>query len=129
MFQALKKAENKVIEANKNQLLKGENQLGDIVGVYSPYTEIYADRDGILTDKTPGSPYNFNWSGDFYDGFNLSISGDEATISSVGVGSGDKKEFLTTSNLFGLNDENLKEIIQSEIIPFINQFARNTIGI
>jgi len=129
LFIAVKKAENKFIELNKRQLLKGENQEGNVVGEYSPYTEGFADRDGILTDKTPNSPYNFQWTGDFYKGFSLSISGSEATIFSTGIGSGEKADFLTSENLFGLNDKNLSNVIREEILPFINNFARTTLKI
>ena len=129
MFKALKIAENKVLEANRFQLLKGENSEKKIVGEYSPFTEIFADRDGISTPKTPNSPFNFNWTGEFLKGFELSISGDEATISSTGTGSGGKQAFLTSNNLFGLNDENLKVIIRTEILPFIHKFARQTLKV
>ena len=129
LFKAVKEAENKFIEFNKAQLGSGENIYGGIVGLYAESTQGYADRDGISNKKPVGEPYYFDWFGDFYKGFNLSISGEEATISSTGVGSGDKKEFLTTNNLFGLNNENLTKVIKDEIIPFINRFARATLKI
>ena len=127
IFDAIKKAQKLFLEANKNQLLKGENSEGQIVGEYSPYTEVFADRDGIFTPKTPGSPYNFNWTGEFLKGFFLNVDNDGVTIGSSGVGTGGKKDFLTNENLFGLTDENLSKIIQKEIIPFINTFARKTL--
>ena len=102
LFIAVKKAENKFIALNKSQLLRGENQQGKVVGEYSPYTEGFADRDGVLTDKTPNAPYNFQWTGDFYKGFSLTVSGEEATIFSTGIGTGGKADFLTTNNLLGL---------------------------
>jgi len=129
LFLAVKKSEAEFIKLNKGQLAQGKNAEDKIVGEYSPFTEVFADRDGIATSKTPGSPYNFQWSGDFYDGFSLSVTGTEATIFSTGIGSGGKKEFLTTNNLFGLNNENLAKVIKDEIIPFINNFARTTLNI
>ena len=127
IFEGLKLAEAKVIQANKNQLVLGKDVEGNVVGEYSPYTEAFAEK--IFTPKTPGMPYNFQWTGEFYKGFNLKVSGEEATISSTGVGSGGKKEFLTTNNLFGLNEEELGVIIQKEILPFIQKFSRETLNI
>jgi len=129
LFIAVKKAENKFIEFNKRQLAIGDNADGEQVGVYAKSTQGYADSDGISTSKSAGDPYNFDWFGDFYKGFGLSVSGDEATIFSTGIGSGDKANFLTTNNLFGLNDDNLSNVIREEILPFINNFARRTLKI
>ena len=129
MFQAIKKVEGQAIKANKLQLVKGENVEGDIVGNYAKTTQAFADRDGIYAPKKFGDPYNFTWSENFFGGFKLALGNNHVTLFSTGIGSGDKKEFLTTNNLFGLNDENLKLIIQQEIIPFINKFARATLKI
>jgi len=129
LFLAVKKAENKFIELNKFQLGQGENTKGGIVGLYAESTQGYADRDGISNKKPVGEPYYFDWFGDFYKGFGLTVSNNEATIFSTGIGSGDKADFLTTSDLFGLNDENLDKLIREEILPFINNFARTTLKI
>jgi len=129
LFLAVKKAEDKFIALNKSQLDKGEDYLGNIVGHYSKHTQGYADADGIRKSKKEGDPYNFDWFGDFFDGFKLGINGDEATILSNALGSDSKLDFLTTHNLFGLNDENLAKVIKEEILPFINNFARRTLKI
>lgn len=129
MFVAIKKAENEFIALNKIQLGSGENIYGGIVGLYAESTQGYADRDGISNKKPVGEPYYFDWFGNFYKGFELSINGDEATISSKGVGSGDKADFLTQSDLFGLNDKNLDTLIRTKILPFIHKFARTTLKI
>jgi len=131
IFKALKEAEVAVLQANKEQLSRGENAEKKIVGEYAIRTEEYADAKGTFTNvpKDAGMPYNFNWTGEFLKGFTLSVSTTEARINSTGVGSGGKREFLTSENLFGLNDENLKKIIQSEILPFIHSFARKTLNI
>ena len=129
LFLAIKKAEDKFIEFNKSQLGSGENIFGSIVGLYAESTQSYADRDGISNKKPVGEPYYFDWFGDFYKGFGLSVNGDEATIFSTGIGSGDKANFLTSSNLFGLSDKNLDILIKTEISPFINKFAREILKI
>lgn len=129
MFLAIKKAENKFIEANKSQLSKGENIYSDIVGRYKKRTQEYADADGINKSKQEGDPYNFDWFGNFFDGFKLSVSNDEVTILSNVQGTTEKLNFLNTNNLYGLNDENLKIRIQEDILPFIHKFVRVTLNI
>ena len=129
LFIAIKKVEGEAIKANKLQLVKGEDVEGNNVGNYALSTQGYANADGIPVPKKFGEPYNFTWSNKFFGGFKLALGNDHITLYSTGVGSGNKKAFLTTNNLFGLNDENLKVIIQKEIIPFINSFARQTLNI
>jgi len=129
IFQAIKDSREELIKRNKRQLTKGEDIFGDIVGTYAKSTQGHADRDGIPTPKKEGEPYNFIWFGDLFDGFDLEVTKDTATIFSTGVGSGDKKEFLTESNLFGLNNDNLKEVIRKDVLPFIQKYAKNVIGI
>lgn len=129
LFKAVRSVEDKIIQLNQSQLAIGRDKDNVQVGVYADITAKYAEEGNVLQSKDAGSPYNFQWSGDFFDGFNLSVSGVEATISSKGVGSGGKKEFLTTSNLFGLNEENLAKIIQSDILPFIQKHAKSVLGI
>lgn len=130
IFKALKEAEVAVLKANKEQLDKGDDSEGNPVGVYDKVTEMMAEFSPKPNKpKEEGKPYNFDWTSKFLKGFTLSVSGTEATISSTGVGSGGKREFLTTHNLFGLNDDNLSIIIKKEIIPFIHSFARKTLNI
>lgn len=131
LFLAVKKAEDKFIAFNKLQLSEGKNALGVEVGKYKVRTQTIADlfEPKPIKPKEAGSPYNFQWSGDFFDGFKLGINGDEATILSNALGSDDKLHFLTSNNLFGLNDENLAKVIKEEILPFINNFARRTLKI
>jgi len=129
LFSAVKKAEDEFIRLNKSQLAQGEDYLGNIVGVYAKDTQWYADYEGVSVPKTAGDPYNFSWTDDFYKGFELTIKGDEAVISSKGVGSGSKKNFLINSNLFGLNNENLDKVIKDEILPFLLKFSRKTLNI
>jgi len=127
LFIAVKKAEVEFIKFNEIQLDKGENALKEEVGRYAKSTKGYADYENIDERKTFDTPYNFQWFGTFRKGFSLTVSGEEATIFSTGIGTGGKADFLTTNNLFGLNDENLSKVIKDEILPFIHNFARTTL--
>lgn len=129
LFQAVEKVKEEILKKNKNQLLQGKDVDDKVVGEYSPYTEIFADRDGITTPKTPNSPYNFNWSGEFLKGLYLDIQGEEAIISSTGLGSGNKYTFLTTENLLGSTEKDLQIIIQNDILPILQKDIINILGI
>ena len=129
LFIAIKKAEGIAIKANKLQLVKGEDVDGDIIGHYAESTQAFADRDNIFAPKKFGDPYNFTWSENFFSGFKLALANDHVTLFSTSVGSGSKKEFLTTNNLFGLNNDNLEKVIKDEILPFIHKFARQTLKV
>lgn len=131
IFKALKKAQTDVLNANREQLSQGKRPDNTIVGVYAKATEGFANRDSTFTsvEKKQGQPYNFQWTAEFFKGFQLDVSGDEATISSTGVGSGGKQSFLTQSGLFGLSDDALSIVIRKDILPFINNFARKTLNI
>ena len=129
LFIAIKKVEGKFIKDNKLQLTKGKNVEDEIVGTYALSTQGYANAEGIYAPKKFGEPYNFTWSENFFGGFKLALGNEHVTLFSTGIGNGDKKEFLTTNNLFGLSDENLKIRIREDILPFINKFARVTLNI
>ena len=65
--------EDKVMDILRNfQLAKGKNSKGEIIGRYSAQTALYATIDPEpITDKVPGAPYNFQWTGGLFDGMKL----------------------------------------------------------
>ena len=134
IFKALKSAENLILLANKGQLSDNINREGTPFENYASTTEThwrYVDppRSGMFDYKVTSNKYNFDWSGNFLKGLNLKIEGDEGVISSTGMGDLGKEGFIIEQKAIGLTDENLKKIIQSEILPFIHSFARKTLNI
>lgn len=60
-----------------NQLAKGLDSSGAVVGVYSWATDVYYANDPQnkpRASKTKGEPYNFEWSGEFYDSMNIKVN-------------------------------------------------------
>lgn len=57
-----------IVENQKEQLSKGENNKGGIIGTYTPFTEFIASRLNPLKPKKAGQPYNFQWSGNLFKG-------------------------------------------------------------
>jgi hypothetical protein len=135
VFQALKEAENKVILLNKEQIDKGESVDGDKAKNYAYITEHHfrhVDRprtEELFNYKVQSNIYNYDWSGKFLDGFEISVTNKDATIFSTGIGSGEKASFLLSENLFGLNEENLKKVIKEDILPFIQKYAKSVLQI
>ena len=131
LFKAVREAENLILRLNKEQVSRGEDIEGSVVGTYAYSTEGYADADGIHNSdsKQGGRNYNFYWHGNFVEGFRLESSGYEAIITSDGLGDGGKKAFLLESNVLGLNDDNLKRVIQEELIPNLQKFVRTALNL
>ena len=133
IFRALESAKDLVLSANKGQLSDNINRDGTPFEKYKDSTEMhwrYKDppRSGMFDYKVTTNRYNFDWSGDFLKGLNLTIDGEEAVISSTGMDGG-KEALVNSTDALGLTDENLKKIIQSKILPELNSFARKTLNI
>ena len=134
MFKAIKQAEKKIIELNKLQLSLGKNREDEENTSYADSTQNYwryvnPPANNYLFDyKVVKNPYNFEWSGDLLKGLKLEVSDELATIYSTNTNGG-KDFYIIKEKAFGLNDDNLKLIIQTKVIPFINKLARATLKI
>lgn len=61
----------------ENQLAKGKDSSGSVVGVYSWTTEVYYAKDPQNKPRKPkvkGEPYNFEWSGELFDSMNIKVN-------------------------------------------------------
>lgn len=115
--------ENKftIIERLKSwQWAKGLGSDGNIVGTYADSTQEYADADNIKTDKPPGAPYNFYWSGDAMENLYLkSINKAQGTYN-ISTIAGKKKLFdQEFGEMFDLTDENNEWINKNIIEPYV----------
>jgi len=134
LFKALKDAEKLIIDLNKSQLKNNEDRSGILFSNYAYSTENHwrhVDRpktQELFDYKVVENKYNFEWSGDFFEGLNLSISGDEAIIDSTGM-SGEKEGFIRASEAMGLKVDNLKVVIKTRLLPHLHKFARTTLNI
>lgn len=132
-YKYIRSIESVFINLNVEQLENSKGSDGNLLehkdsqkykGVYAESTQGFANLDGITTPKTAGDPYNFLWSGDFLDGFELFIKNGDLELFSTGTGSGDKKEFFDGyEHLFSLTDENLYKVIDESLLPyFLNYY-------
>jgi hypothetical protein len=115
VFTEIKRHEALFVEAQKEQLNKGENFRGKVFGTYSPATEEIAKGENTRQPKIAGEPYNFEYYGDFFDGMYLAVFEDNALFFSDDP----KTRFLITKykDLFGLQPESLSKLIKTTILP------------
>ena len=134
LFNEIRRIEQDFFNLNIGQIEESEDSFGEILnnkdkrfgGVYTEATEEIAKLENPVAPKKAGEPYNFLWTGDFLSGFELTISGETASLKSTGTGSGDKKAFFDGyENLFGLTDESLNRVISEKLLPFFIQYYRN----
>ena len=113
-----------IIEIIKeNQLAKGLNSYGNIIGTYASITRKYAYNSKKAygypnSDKKKGQPYDMQWSGDLFKSLNLkgNSSKNEFTIFS----SNGKIEFLEKEfnmELSDLTKENNDWVNENILLP------------
>tara|TARA_R110000782_G_scaffold134683_6_gene227026 strand:+ start:43 stop:489 length:447 start_codon:yes stop_codon:yes gene_type:complete len=111
----IKENEKEIIQVNQQELSQGRNFLGQSVGLYSKTTELLSKDTNPRRPKKAGQPYNFEDTGDLFDGMFLKLTGVKLKIDSKGKGDQDKKLFISQNELLGFDDKS-EEIINYEII-------------
>ena len=102
----------------ETQLSKGLGSDGELLGTYSKYTEIISIFEEPKPRKTKreGSPYNFEWTGKYFDAFDIDFEDEE----SFSLFSKDAKAKLLNDK-FGeietLTDQNNKIVNQEILLP------------
>ena len=123
LFVEIKRYENIFVRLQKEQLNKGEDNEGDLFGTYTEATQKIAALERPRKPKVAGQPYNFEYTGGLFDGMELRVSENQAYFFSTDS----KTEELIGKydGLFGLQPENLKEVISNVIAPaFILQIRK-----
>jgi hypothetical protein len=103
------------------QLALGKDSNGNSLGVYSEFTQSYADRDGLSIPKTKGQPYNFQWSSDTFNSMGLfATKKGEFDIFSIDG----KKDLLESiyGEIFDLTEENNLYVNIEIILPTLQQY-------
>jgi len=112
----IKENKNQIVQVNQIALDKGENYLGQTVGLYSKATELISKESPTPNQpKKAGSPYNFDWSGNLLERMFITYSNSKIKFDSRGKGDNQKQLFVSINRLLGV-DENGEKIINFEII-------------
>lgn len=115
VFDLVRRYENVFVNLQKQQLSQGQDIFGNTIGEYSQLTEQIAQLENPRKPKIAGEPYNFEWTGNFFDGIRLEVRRDTAIFSS----SDSKTPLLVAQygDIFGLSDENLTEVVSRVLLP------------
>ena len=116
LFKFIRSIEKELLDKNKNQIQENSQDIfGNPIGFYSQATEVISKGK-----KKKGEPFSGVDTGDFFKGFYMQEVSGVLRFSST-----DPKtnKILNSNNwlsneLFGLSDENLKEIIKHRLLPF-----------
>lgn len=126
-FDQLKKLERDIVRLNKERLSGGEDLDGSIYGVYTEGTQEFAQTENPRKPKVAGTAYNFEWTGGLFDGMYLIIEEDY-----IEVWSKDKKAALLNiefPGIFGLQDQQLAQLLQQKVYPIFMGELRKQLGL
>lgn len=136
LFNFIKSIQAKFTDLNKEQLFKESQDIfGNPIGYYSQATEWITTNQALLGQRTDikreGEPFNLKDTGDFLKGLYIDVQQGKIYFSSK-----DSKTDLILSNdsllsneLFGLQDDNLRELIRKDLLPFVLQYQRKVLDV
>lgn len=122
-----------ILRANRiDQLVHGLDSNNEIIGVYSPTTDISSEGltfnfEGVRVEKIAGEPYNFIDSGQFFNSFEVLVSSDGSFEIEADDSSG-KDTPLTKKygkDILGLTDDNKNELVEKIIQLFIEKIREH----
>lgn len=116
-----------VIDMNAEEQLfeRGENRLGVSIADYRPYSPVTIEEK-----RMRGQPYNrvtLRDTGDFESSFYIRYSGDSFEIT-ASDGKTDDLVRKYGKEIFGLNRDNLDELIRTYMLPFLREKLIETIN-
>ena len=110
------------------QLAKGLNSFGNPLawnkgtGFYAKSTQSFANRDNIGVPKTKGAPYNFQWSGEFFDNMKLEdVNKSENTYEITTIQGKQKLLESVYGDIIDLTPENNDFVNKTIIEPYLAQ--------
>lgn len=118
-FGVLKRLESFIIDLNQLQLSNDQNIFGASLGVYSPKTEEIAKTQNTRQPKIAGQPYNFEWTGELFDGMYIIFTTNTADIFSRDP----KAAFIEDKygDIFGLTEEHKTELVTQKVLPLLTE--------
>ncbi len=127
LFSYIKLIENNFLTLEKERIHdKSEDIFGKPLGYYSEATESITGGE-----KRAGDPFTGVDTGDFFKGFYMRIQGDKLFFGSTDSKTDEilKSKHWLTHELFGQSDEDLRIIIDENILPFLHLTTRKILKI
>lgn len=123
----IRSIEKQIIDKNKEQIeIDSKDIHGKAIGYYSYATELITGGS-----KKQGDPFTGKDTGNWFDGFYMQEVSGVLSFGSTDPKTNDilSSEHWLSEDLFGLTDENLTEIIEEQILPFIIRNSRSILDI
>ncbi len=126
LFNFIKFSKDKFLQMEKDRLFNESKDIfGDALGFYSYATEIITKGA-----KKKGEPFDAYESGDL---FKLMYMQETSGVLRFGSTSPHWAEILKSKSwlsheLFGLSDQQLNKMIETELLPFVQQNTREILG-
>lgn len=120
LFKFIRTLEEELAAYNRATLFEESQDVdGKPIGFYSPGTEIITDGR-----KKAGEPFDLKETGVFLESIFTKVQTD-----SIFFGATDPKlteifQNLLTTNIFGLQDEDLKKVVDTRLLPFLLKYFR-----
>lgn len=127
LFKFIKSVSAYMVELNKKQINEDSQDIyGKAIGFYSRATELITNGA-----KGAGEPFTGKDTGSFLDKFYVTVLDDIFYFGSTDPKTDDilDSPHWLSSSLFGLTDENLKEVIETRIKPFVLNYYRKELGL
>lgn len=135
LFKFIKGFEKDFVALNKKQINEESKDIyGNAIGFYSEATEKISIQKALTgggSIKKAGDPFTGKDTGSWLDGFYM-----QEVAGVLRFGSTDPKtnEILASKNwlshdLFGVSDENLKEVIDGRLLPFLIESGRKILDL
>jgi uncharacterized protein (UPF0335 family) len=130
LFVFIKSLSALMVEMNKKQINEDSQDIyGKAIGFYSAATDYIT-----MGRKAEGDPFTGDNTGDWLKSFYVTVLDDIFYF-----GASDYKTDIIledsprnpwlSKDLFGLSDENLKEVIETRITPFVLNYYRKELGL
>lgn len=127
LFAFIKTVSEYMVELNKKQINQDSQDIyGKAIGFYSKATDILTNGQ-----KEWGTPFTGKDTGDWLGSFYVTVLDDVFFFGSTDPKTDDilSSPHWLSHSLFGLTDENLKDVIDTKILPFILKNNREKIAL
>lgn len=127
LFRFIKSVSEYMVELNKKQINQDSQDIyGKAIGYYSKATELITNGA-----KGAGEPFTGKDTGNWLDKFYVTVLDDVFFFGSTDPKTDDilDSPHWLSSSLFGLTDENLKEVIETKFKPFVLSYNRQKLGL
>ncbi len=127
LFAFIKSVSEYMVELNKAQINKDSQDIyGKAIGFYSKATDMLTNGQ-----KEWGTPFTGKDTGNWLDKFYVTVLDDVFFFGSTDPKTDDilSSPHWLSHSLFGLTDENLKDVIDTKIKPFVMNYNRKQLGL